>query len=454
MHKFHIPKQANSIILGLRQEGHDAYVVGGCVRDSLFGKEPHDWDISTSATPDEVKLYLFRHGIRSIDTGLKHGTVTAYISQLEQYEITTFRSDGVYSDGRHPDCVEFVGSVIQDLSRRDFTINAMAYNTAGMVDPFHGQADLERGVINCVGNPDERFSEDALRILRALRFSSVYRFRIGEETARSIHQNRNKLLMVSAERIQMELCKLLFGKGVLDVLLEYSDVFSAIIPELAPCIGFQQNNPYHQYTVYDHIAHAVANYIGNDISVKIALLLHDIGKPGCYTEDEKGGHFYGHGVPSRDMAECVMNRLKFDNKTKAEVLDLVLYHDTVIEPTPKVVKRWMNRIGKDRFAQLLDVRMADIRAHAEGTQESRIERCMALRSIMSDVLDEEQCFSLKDLAIHGKDILSLGVPQGKVIGDTLQHILNKVISGELDNHIEPQMQEAQQYIKSYINGRS
>lgn len=454
MHKFHIPKQANSIILGLRQEGHDAYVVGGCVRDSLLGKEPHDWDISTSATPDEVKLYLFRHGIRSIDTGLKHGTVTAYISQLEQYEITTFRSDGVYSDGRHPDCVEFVGSVIQDLSRRDFTINAMAYNTAGMVDPFHGQADLERGVINCVGNPDERFSEDALRILRALRFSSVYRFRIGEETARSIHQNRNKLLMVSAERIQMELCKLLFGKGVLDVLLEYSDVFSAIIPELAPCIGFQQNNPYHQYTVYDHIAHAVANYIGNDISVKIALLLHDIGKPGCYTEDEKGGHFYGHGVPSRDMAECVMNRLKFDNKTKAEVLDLVLYHDTVIEPTPKVVKRWMNRIGKDRFAQLLDVRMADIRAHAEGTQESRIERCMALRSIMSDVLDEEQCFSLKDLAIHGKDILSLGVPQGKVIGDTLQHILNKVISGELDNHIEPQMQEAQQYIKSYINGRS
>lgn len=401
-----------------------------------------------------MKLYLFRHGIRSIDTGLKHGTVTAYISQLEQYEITTFRSDGVYSDGRHPDCVEFVGSVIQDLSRRDFTINAMAYNTAGMVDPFHGQADLERGVINCVGNPDERFSEDALRILRALRFSSVYRFRIGEETARSIHQNRNKLLMVSAERIQMELCKLLFGKGVLDVLLEYSDVFSAIIPELAPCIGFQQNNPYHQYTVYDHIAHAVANYIGNDISVKIALLLHDIGKPGCYTEDEKGGHFYGHGVPSRDMAECVMNRLKFDNKTKAEVLDLVLYHDTVIEPTPKVVKRWMNRIGKDRFAQLLDVRMADIRAHAEGTQESRIERCMALRSIMSDVLDEEQCFSLKDLAIHGKDILSLGVPQGKVIGDTLQHILNKVISGELDNHIEPQMQEAQQYIKSYINGRS
>lgn len=454
MHKFHIPKQANSIILGLRQEGHDAYVVGGCVRDSLLGKEPHDWDISTSATPDEVKLYLFRHGIRSIDTGLKHGTVTAYISQLEQYEITTFRSDGVYSDGRHPDCVEFVGSVIQDLSRRDFTINAMAYNTAGMVDPFHGQADLERGVINCVGNPDERFSEDALRILRALRFSSVYRFRIGEETARSIHQNRNKLLMVSAERIQMELCKLLFGKGVLDVLLEYSDVFSAIIPELAPCIGFQQNNPYHQYTVYDHIAHAVANYIGNDISVKIALLLHDIGKPGCYTEDEKGGHFYGHGVPSRDMAECVMNRLKFDNKTKAEVLDLVLYHDTVIGPTPKVVKRWMNRIGKDRFAQLLDVRMADIRAHAEGTQESRIERCMALRSIMSDVLDEEQCFSLKDLAIHGKDILSLGVPQGKVIGDTLQHILNKVISGELDNHIDPQMQEAQQYIKSYINGRS
>lgn len=446
MNKIHVPKGANSIILGLRYEGHEAYVVGGCVRDSLLGKEPHDWDICTSATPDEVKAYLGRSGIKSIDTGLKHGTVTAYLNHFEQYEITTFRKDGDYSDGRHPDSVEFVDSIIQDLSRRDFTINAIAYNSSGMIDPFRGQADLQSGIISCVGDPDERFEEDAIRILRALRFASTYNFSISKGTAEAIHRNKDKLNRVSPERIQSEIRKLLIGDGVLKVLLEYSDVIATIIPEMKPCIGFNQNNRFHMYTIYDHIAHAVANYTGDDLSIKIALLLHDIGKPQCYTEDERGGHFYGHGVPSHDIAKIIMERLRFDNKTKEEVLQLVLYHDAIIEPTPKVVKRWMNKIGSDLFTKLLDIRIADIKAHAIDTQESRIERWKMLKEITEEVLAEEQCFKRSDLAIRGKDILSLGVQEGRLVGEILDVVLEKVICGELENDIEPQME----FVRSYI----
>lgn len=446
MHKFHIPKGANSIILGLRYEGHEAYVVGGCVRDSLLGKEPRDWDICTSATPDEVKDYLDRHKIKSIDTGLKHGTITAYLSRTEQYEITTFRKDGDYSDGRHPDSVEFVDSVIQDLSRRDFTINAIAYNTAGMIDPFRGRVDLQNGIISCVGDPDERFNEDALRILRALRFASTYGFTIGENTAESIHRNKEKLSRISPERIQSELKKMLFGDWILEVLLEYCDVISTIIPEMKPCVGFNQNNRFHSYTIYDHIAHAVSNYTGDDFSVKMALLLHDIGKPQCYTEDERGGHFYGHGVPSHDMARVVMERLRFDNKTKDEVLTLVLHHDAVIEPTPKVVKRWMNKIGPELFAKLLDVRIADIKAHAIDTQGSRIERWRMLKEIAEDVLAEEQCFKRSNLVIRGSDILSLGVQEGRLVGEIINVVLEKVICGELENEFDAQMK----FVKSYV----
>ena len=293
MYKISIPKGAKAIILGLRYENHEAYVVGGCVRDSLLGREPKDWDICTSATPQEVKEHLNRCSVRAIDTGLKHGTVTADMERAGKYEITTFRIDGDYSDNRRPDSVTFTESIYQDLSRRDFTINAMAYNSAGLIDPFHGVDDLKNGIIRCVGNPNDRFGEDALRILRALRFASVYGFSIEKDTAQAIHDNAWRLTNIAAERIHSELCKLLLGNGVLPVLLDYSDVIATIIPEMKPCIGFNQNNKYHQYTIYDHIAHAVSNYTGKDIAVKVALLLHDIGKPCCYTEDENGGHFHG-----------------------------------------------------------------------------------------------------------------------------------------------------------------
>lgn len=434
MYKITTPYAANAIIQILAQSGHAAYVVGGCVRDSLLGLEPKDWDICTSATPEEMKTCFGSYGIRAIDTGLQHGTVTVDMGQYGKFEVTTFRIDGAYSDNRHPDSVKFTDNIYQDLSRRDFTINAMAFGSTGLDDPFYGRRDLFNGVIRCVGNPDDRFNEDALRILRAMRFSSVYGFSIDQTTAQAIHKNKELLSSITAERIQSELCKLLCGKGVLNVLLEYSDVIETIIPEFAPCIGFDQNNRFHEYTVYDHIAHAVANYTGTDIVVKVTLLLHDIGKPGCYTEDQTGGHFHGHGIKSREIAEQVLTKLRFDNKSKHDILELVLYHDSTIEPTQKTVRRWLNKLSEKQFKRLLDVRMADILAHAQGTQESRIERCTSLRKIAKEIIAQDQCFKLKDLAVNGHDVMeSLNLNSGKEVGDILNEILNLVIDGELNN---------------------
>lgn len=426
-----IPKDVENIISRLNEHGYEAYVVGGCVRDSILGRTPNDWDICTSATPDKmIKIF---EDYEVIPTGLKHGTITIVINHIP-YECTTFRIDGDYSDSRRPNSVKFTTDIIQDLSRRDFTINAMAYNPrTGLVDSFGGVNDIKSKVIRCVGNADDRFNEDALRIMRAIRFASVYGFVIEKDTSRAIHCNVKLLNNIAVERISTELCKLLCGKGVLDTLLNYSDVISTIIPELKPCIGFNQNNRYHQYTIYNHIAHAVSNYAGSDMIVKIALLLHDIGKPTCYTEDENGGHFYGHGEFSRDIAEEVVKRLKFDNYTQKNVIELVLYHDSIIEPTIKVVKRWLNKIGEEQLLRLLDIRMADILAHAEGTQKSKIERCVAVRNIVEDVLASEQCFKLKDLTVNGNDLMQIGIPQGREIGKILNWLLDMVINGEVEN---------------------
>lgn len=440
-----LPNGASKIIDVLSDSGFDAYVVGGCVRDSLLGLTPKDWDICTAATPKEVES-CFRD-YRIIETGLKHGTVTIVMDD-EQYEVTTFRTDGVYSDNRRPDTVSFVKDIREDLSRRDFTINAMAYNhSVGVVDLFSGQEHLASGVISCVGNADDRFNEDALRIMRALRFASVYNFRIADETSDAIHKNTGLLKNIAVERVNTELCRFLCGQGVLELLLNYNDVITTIIPELKPCVGFEQNNRYHQYTVYDHIAHAVSNYKGTDIAIKIALLLHDIGKPTCYTKDENGGHFYGHGVPSSDISKEVLERLRFDNHTQRDVVELVLYHDAVIEPTTKTVRRWLNKVGEVQLSRLLDIRMADILAHAEGTQQSRIDICDAVREIALEIIAEAQCFTLKDLAINGKDLLELGIPEGKEIGMLLNKILSLVIDGELPNERD----EIMEYIRSVSN---
>lgn len=443
MLKINIPSGAKQIINTLNDSGFEAYVVGGCVRDSILGMSPKDWDICTSATPDEMKACL---EFRTIDTGLKHGTITVVIDN-DTYEVTTFRKDGDYSDNRHPDSVEFVLSLEEDLARRDFTINAMAYNeTVGLIDKFGGLNDLKQRIISCVGNPDDRFNEDALRIMRAMRFASTYEFSIQKETAQSIHSNKNKLLNIANERIQTELVRMLCGDGILNILLDFNDVITTIIPEMKPCVGFDQKNRFHQYTIYDHIVHAVSNYTGMDTSVNVALLLHDIGKPQCYSEDENGGHFHGHSVPSHKITEVILDRLRFDNKTKREVSELVLFHDSYIDPTPKSVKKWLNKIGEERFRQLIQVKRADISAHKQGTFEARIIWCNSLLSILENVIKEKDCFTIKDLNIDGFAIMTLGVSQGKIVGDILNHLLDKVINGEIKNDISDLIDEAERYI--------
>lgn len=430
--KFDIPAPVLFILQELYNYGYEAYIVGGCVRDKLLNREPHDYDICTSATPDEIIKTFPNEEI--IPTGLKHGTVTI-IANGEPIEVTTFRIDGEYSDNRRPDKVEFTTNLIEDLKRRDFTINAMAYSPfTDLIDPFNGQEDLKNKIIRCVGNPNDRFEEDALRILRAMRFASVYNFSIDNKTAKSIHQNKDRLLNIAAERIQSELCKMLTGKGILNILLEYSDTMAIIIPELKPCIGFNQNNRFHEFTIYDHIAHAVSNCKTIDPVVNVSLLLHDIGKPCCYTEDHNGGHFYGHGVYSHDLAEKALTRLRFDNKSRNDILELVLYHDAVIEPTPKTVRKWLNKIGEKQFMRLLDIRMADILAHKKDTQNSRIDRCIALGIIANEIIEQNQCFKLNDLVINGYDIMNLcDIKEGKDVGYILNNVLDAIINGSIKN---------------------
>ena len=448
MFKIDIPPCARYIIRLLEISGHEAYAVGGCVRDSLLGKQPHDWDICTSARPGEVLALMAANGIKTIETGLQHGTVTACYG-VGQYEITTFRVEDEYSDNRRPDHVWFVGDVVEDLARRDFTINAMAYSeSSGLVDPWNGRSDLVNGIVHCVRNPDDRFREDALRIMRALRFAATYGFKIEEKTAAAIHRNKHLLKNIAAERIQSELTKMLCGKGVLDILLEYKDVMAVIIPELEPCIGFDQNNPYHIYDVYDHIAHAVADYRGTDISIKMALLLHDIGKPECYIEDDYGiGHFYHHSVASHRIAGDVMTRLRFDSKTTNDVLNLVLYHDADIQPNFRSVRRWLSKIGVERFEKLIWVRIADIYAHSKRNQIPKIDKCYMIFETIEAVIEQEQCFTLKDLAISGHYILSLGVEEGPRVGKVLNYLLDQVLDGVIENTHDALVEEAKRYLK-------
>lgn len=448
MFKLNLPSNVSYLLNILEEDGYEAYIVGGCVRDSFLDKQPNDWDICTSAKPQEViDLLGCYDDIEVILTGLKHGTIAAHVNG-ENYEITTYRIDGEYTDNRRPDSVIFVDDIAKDLSRRDFTINAMAYNWhEGIVDPFGGYGDLDNKVIRCVGNPDDRFQEDALRILRALRFAATYGFEIDNDTAGAIRRNKDLLKNISAERIQSELCKMLVGKGILDILLNYKDVMAVIIPELGPCIGFKQNNPYHRYDVYDHIAHAVANYKGNDISIKMALLLHDIGKPLCYTEDENGGHFYKHAIASRYMSDTIMDRLRFDLKTRNEALLLIIQHDGEINPGFRSVRRWLNAIGPDMMDKLLFVKLADIEAHSDINKAKMRDAILGVKLIMKDILAQQQCFQIKDLAVNGHDILRLGIEPGPKVGEVLNHLLDKVIDEEIENDRDTLIAEAARYLK-------
>ncbi len=431
MDRISLPDGVKTIIDMLEEHGYEAYAVGGCVRDSLLEIKPKDWDLCTSALPSQILKCFGENQI--LKTAEALGAVTVLMPD-GQYEVTTFRDDGTYTDGRHPDSVQFVQELDIDLARRDFTINAMAYKErTGVIDLFGGREDLKKGVIACVGDAEKRFSEDALRILRAVRFASVYDFEIEEKTSAAIHRRLDALKQVSSERINSELCKLLHGKGCARILMEYRDIIAEIIPEMSASIDFDQNSRYHIYTVYDHIVYAVDSYKGEDTVVKLAIFLHDIGKPYCYTYDEKGGHFRGHAEISRKLASQVLERLRFDKKTIQNVLELILYHDSTMLPSTKTIRRWVNKIGVEQTYRLLDVRMADIVAHSEVNRDYNIRQCNQLRDLLEEVLTEEQCFSLRDMKINGRDIMELGVPQGTMVGKILKNILESILAGNLVN---------------------
>lgn len=431
MKEIKLPEGAKEILGLLHESKYEAFVVGGCVRDSLLGMEPHDWDICTDATPDQVKSCL--HDFNIIETGIKHGTVTV-MSHDAAYEVTTYRVDGQYTDHRRPDSVSFTRNLYEDLSRRDFTINAMAYNDdVGLVDIFGGRGDLDLEVIRCVGDANERFEEDALRVLRALRFASTYGYTIAYQTSAAIHSKAKLLDYVAKERIYSELKTMLMGRGVLTVLLQYKDVICQIIPELKPCVGFQQNNPYHCFDVYEHIANSVNNYQGDDLVVRLTLLLHDIGKPLCYSENETGGHFHGHAKVSQEIAKTVLERLKVDNTTRHDVLELVLFHDLVTEVSPKFVKKWLNKLGEQQFRRLMQVRRADVMAQSGKGLDERLMKCGNIEYLIDLVVSEDQPFTLKDLAVNGYDLMDLGMPAGRELGSMLQRLLDMVIDGEVEN---------------------
>lgn len=426
-----LPEYAQIVLERLERYGYEAYVVGGCVRDSLMGRTPKDWDVCTNALPEEV-LRVFRK-FNVIKTGLKHGTVTVMVNR-EPVEVTTFRIDGAYSDNRHPDQVSFVSRVEEDLSRRDFTINAMAYNPArGLVDAFGGQEDLRAGIIRCVGEPDLRFNEDGLRIMRALRFASRFGFGLARETADSVRRNRHLLENVSVERIFKELKGILVGEGVEDMLLGFPDVMTTIIPELAPCIGFEQRTPYHCYDVWTHTVKAVAAAPADEL-LRLTLLLHDVDKPTCHTRDEEGrDHFYGHPERGAATARRVLTRLKSDNATLETVVKLVEVHDNDFPTRPAGMRRTIGKLGEENTRRLLLVQRADTEAHSEYGIGKKAPKLRAANLLFEEVMEEEPAFTVKDLRLNGRDLMAMGMQPGPAMKTVLESLLTEVQEETLPN---------------------
>ena len=426
-----LPPQVNTVITDLEQAGFEAYLVGGAVRDYVRDcTAANDWDIASNAVPEQVKQVFA--GYNLIETGLKHGTVTVVIDQ-EPIEITTYRIDGKYLDGRHPDTVSFTRSLEEDLGRRDFTINALAYNPhTGIVDFNEGVLDIENGVVRCVGDPDQRFQEDGLRILRALRFASNFGMRIEEKTAEAIHRNKGLLRTIAVERIQVELSKMLCGSGAYVVLQEFADVIAIPIPEIEPMFGFDQYNPHHDRDIWNHTI-SVINSIAADPILRWAAFLHDIGKPLCFTMSDDGiGHFYGHAKQSAIIAERILLRLRFDNASKEQIKVLVRYHDLPIAPEKKSVKRLMSKLGAGTVKQILDLHIADTKGQSTICM-GRIEEYYEAGQLLDDILQEATCFSLKELAINGTDLICLGL-RGREIGTALDQCLLAVIDERVINN--------------------
>ena len=426
-----MPKNVDTAINLLQSAGFEAYAVGGCVRDSLLGKTPNDWDITTSAKPENMKSVFA--DFHCIDTGIKHGTVTVVIDG-EPLEITTFRLDGEYEDNRHPKSVTFTADLGADLGRRDFTVNAMAYTKmTGTVDLFGGQNDLKNKIIRCVGDPDRRFNEDALRILRALRFASALDFEIEEKTAQSLLKNRALLGNISEERIAKELLKLVCGKGAKRILTDFAPVLFEILPELQPMYKNSHDNPHHCYDIYEHTLIAVES-IDPEPTLRFAMLLHDCGKPAVKKFDENGvAHFYGHQRISAEISAQILARLKVSNKFRDEILFLVSNHDRweLYENTEKM-PRYLSKFGLDGVLKLLKVMCADVLAQSP-EYRYRLDQIADAEEIAKNLAVQKPCLSLRELQINGRTLMDIGIPQGRKLGAVLAQLLDEVIDGVTKN---------------------
>lgn len=425
-----LPPQVQTALERLERAGFEAVLVGGAVRDYVRdGRPAHDWDIATSALPEEVKAVFAGEPV--IETGIQHGTVTVLLERVP-LELTTYRVDGGYTDHRRPDCVRFARSLREDVARRDFTMNALAYHPrVGVIDLVGGREDIEKGLVRCVGEPNRRFQEDALRMLRGLRFASVYGLRLEAETAAAIHRNRELLRGIAAERIQEELTKLFCGAGAGEILRDFVDVLGVPIPELAALVGFEQHNPHHDKDIWEHTAAVVAAIQAEPV-LRWAALLHDVGKPDCFSLGEDGvGHFYGHAAHSAELANTILHRLRLDNERRERIVRLVRYHDMPFTAERRVVKRLLNKHGEEAARQLIELHRADTLGQSALCQP-RLAVFEEMLEQINTLLEEKTCFSLRDLAIRGQDVMALGL-QGREIGQALRDCLEAVLEERLPN---------------------
>lgn len=435
-----LPEKVRYIIDTIMDAGYEAYAVGGCIRDCLLGREPDDWDITTSASPYQVKK-LFA---RTLDTGIRHGTVTVMLGR-EGFEVTTYRIDGDYEDGRHPKEVTFTANLLEDLRRRDFTVNAMAFNDrSGLVDAFGGIRDMEERIIRCVGSPRERFSEDALRMMRAVRFCARLDYQIEGQTLQAIKELAPSLCQISAERIQAELTRLVTSPHPERLRTAFETGITAVIlPEFDACMKTAQNNPHHCYSVGEHILKSM-QAIKPDRILRLAMLFHDMGKPSTRTVDENGiHHFHGHPAVSEELARAILRRLKFDNHTVSMVTRLVRFHDCNVLPEPKYVRRAIRKTGEDIFPLLFDIRRADLQAQSDYQREEKEALLAGVQEIYEQVCRESQCVSLRTLAVTGRDLICFaGMESGPALGRTLEELLSMVIENPALNERETLLQIA------------
>lgn len=426
-----LPKSGMELIQRLNQFGFEAWFVGGCVRDLLMGRTPNDWDICTDALPEQTMEVLADYRLHT--TGIRHGTILV-MNDGEGYEITTYRTDQEYSDHRRPDKVTFVRTLAQDLARRDFSINAMAYHPErGIVDLYGGRKDLESRIIRAVGDAKQRFQEDALRILRALRFAGRFQFVLEPATAKAIHDRKEDLSYIAAERIFAELKGIMVSPDAPELMMEFSDVFGVILPETVALFGYDQNTPHHDSDCWHHTARTVAA-VPADVVLRLAALFHDVGKPDTCTVDEKGNsHFYGHNQRSKELTHQALLRLKCDNATRTEVEELVAIHDMTLPQTLPATRRFLTKMSPETAMRLLVLRRADVLAQSRYMREMKLGQLDAFEALLSEAVTEGNCWTLDQLAIRGADVIALGVPAGPEVGKLLKKALAGVIDGAVEN---------------------